>query len=244
MPRKPQNNRFEVARILEKAILTGQLRPGVRLPEMRLAEEMGVSQASVREALQDLEGLGLVRKVPNRGSVVTRLTEDDLAHIYQIRRELEPLAASLAAAQMTALTHSELQGCVAAMGAAATAADFQAFSAADVRFHRLLWQRQPNRFLERALLAACLPLFAFDLIRRHASPQLDFSRAIRQHQLLLNALRLRDAALVDRIMRRMVDRWLRQDLADYGFLQDGAPPSVGASGPALPLLNHPAADST
>jgi len=68
MPIKPRNNRFEVARVLEHAILTGQLRPGTCLPEMRLAREMGVSQASVPEGPQDLEGLGLVQEYPKRAS--------------------------------------------------------------------------------------------------------------------------------------------------------------------------------
>jgi len=215
-----RNNRLDVARTLERAILTGQYRPGDRLPEMHIARNLGVSQASVREALQDLEGLGLVLKYPNRGSVVTQLSGEDLVQIYQVRRELEPLAASLAASHMTAGNMQELQQCIDAMKTAGDSANFQAFSEADVLFHRLIWRSQPNRYLEKSLQAVCLPLFAFDLIRRHSSPHIDFTRTIRQHQLIMNALRARNPELVSRMTLRMVDRWLRQDLADYERLQE------------------------
>ncbi|MBV9850434.1 MAG: GntR family transcriptional regulator [Armatimonadetes bacterium] len=239
MPKRSQNNRFEVARVLERAILTGQFRPGDHLPEMRIAQELGVSQASVREALQDLEGLGLVLKYPNRGSVVTQLSGDDLAHIYQIRRELEPLACGLAATHVTPDGLAELHRCVAAMGAAGEAADFGAFSEADVRFHRLLWRSQPNRFLEKSLLAVCLPLFAFDLIRRHATPHVDFAHTVRQHQLIVNTVRLRDPERAARLMRRMVGRWLRQDMADYAFLQENEASAPLPDKPSLAFLRRP-----
>ncbi|BDI32492.1 GntR family transcriptional regulator [Capsulimonas corticalis] len=218
MPQTPRNNRLEVARVLERAILTGQYRSGDRLPEMHIARELGVSQASVREALQELEGLGLVLKYPNRGSVVTQLSGDDLVHIYQIRKELEPLAVSLAASHIRVESLRELQDCLAAMRDASDRADFASFSEADVRFHRLIWGSQPNRFLEKSLQTVCLPLFAFDLIRRHSAPQVDFTRTIRQHQLILNVLRSRNAELAARMMRRMIEQWLRQDLADYEML--------------------------
>lgn len=224
---------------MENAILTGQFHPGDRLPEMRIAQELGVSQASVREALQDLEGLGLVLKYPNRGSVVTQLSGDDLTYIYQIRRELEPLACGLAAAHMTAGDLAELDGCVAAMRAAGEAPNFGVFSAADVRFHRLIWRSQPSRYLEKSLRAVCLPLFAFDLIRRHGHPHGGLAHTIRQHQLVVRALRSRDPALVTRLMRRMVERWLRQDIADYDSLQEAAPPrGLGLSRPPLAILRH------
>jgi len=67
------------------------------------------------------------------------------------------------------------------------------------------------------------------------------SRAVLQHELLLDVLR--DAALVSRPVRRMVDRRLRQELADYASLQAVTPPPAEA-GPALSLLGHPDADST
>ena len=220
MPKKAHNNRFEVARVLENAVLMGQFPPGARLPEMHIARELGVSQASVREALQHLEGLGLVRKYPNRGTVVIQLDSEDLVQIYQVRLELEPMACGLAASPLTLGTQGYLQDCLEAMQSAADTNNFQAFSAADVRFHRCLWAAQPNRYLERSLQTICLPLFAFDLIRRYAAPHVNFRRTIVQHQRIVTAMRSGDAPHAAAMMRRMIERWLRQDLAEYDVISE------------------------
>lgn len=238
MRKKSRTNRFEVARVLEQAILSGRFRPGDRLPEMRIAQVLGVSQASVREALQDLEGLGLAQKNPNRGSIVTQLSGDDLAHIYQIRRELEPLACGLAASHLSGESLTALQDCVNTMRDAAERVDFADFLASDVRFHRTIWRAQPNRFLEKSLQAVCLPLFAFDLISRKGALPVSFDHVIRQHQLIVDVLRSKDVDLVVRVTRRMVARWLRQDLADYDWLIRNEAAADIAGKPSVDFLSE------
>ena len=212
---KPDNNRFSVASQLEERILTGKIKPGERLPEMTVAKELGVSQASVREALQEMERLGLVVKHPNRGSFVIEIDAIRLQHIFQVRRELEPLACSLLAGHLDPESLAGLQQCLAGMKAAYEQNDYPAYLHADLRFHRTLWASQPNRLLERSLCAACLPLFAYDLIRRYSARYQNFPRAIRQHQLILDTILLGDPAAVARITRRLVDRWFKENLADY-----------------------------
>lgn len=220
MARMKTNKRLEIARLLEQAILTGRLAPGARLPEIRLGREMGVSQAIIREALQDLEARGLILKRTNQGSTVIRLEPEDLVHIYQIRRELEPLAFALAAGQRRPSTFDALAGCLDEMRSAAGRHDFPAFSEADVRFHRQVWASQPNRYLERTLEAVCLPLFAYDRIGRAATAGLDYERVTRQHELVLTALRSGDEGLVQRLVERLMRKWLRMHLADYDRIQE------------------------
>lgn len=219
MVRQHKTRRFEIARLLENAILEGRIKPGTKLPELLLSRELGVSQASIREALQHLESTGLVVKYPHRGSFVISLTAEDLVDIYQLRRELEPLACGLAAERMAAERLDALQSCIAEMQAAAGTHDYFAYSNADLRFHRLIWEAQPNRYLEKALKVICLPLFANDLIRRYPTGYLNYERSARQHTLILSALRTHDAALVHKLVRRLIRRFLRQDLADFSYLQ-------------------------
>ena len=207
--------RHQVARLLEKAILTGRLRPGARLHEMKLASELNVSQASIREALQELEGLGFVIKYPNRGSFVMNLTNQDLLQIYQVRRQLEPLACALAAPQLGQDKLERLENCLREMQVTAKNRDYRAHVEADFKFHRLIWESQPNGCLERSLKAVCLPLWAGDLVRRRSTVAYDFDRAVRRHKLILSALRTGDARLAARVMQRILDRFLRQDLSDY-----------------------------
>lgn len=215
---KRKTKRLEVARLLETAILTGRLTPGTRLRELKLAAEFGVSQASIREALQHLESLGLVVKYPNRGSFVINLDADDVVRIYQVRRELEPLACALAATYMKQETLQKLGECIEQMQAAAESSDYHAYSNADLRFHRLIWESQPNRWLEKSLTAICLPLFANDLIRRYSTAYINFDRAAREHQRILAVLGTRDAELVRKVVSRMINRFMRHDLADYARL--------------------------
>src|SRR5579875_958105 len=89
--------REQVRDVLLERIMSGAYPPGSRLVETRIAEELGVSQAPVREALRDLEQLRLVVHESFRGCSVRALSAADLLEAYPVRSALEGLAASLAA---------------------------------------------------------------------------------------------------------------------------------------------------
>jgi DNA-binding GntR family transcriptional regulator len=82
---------------LHKAIITGQLRPGTRLPIEELAEVLEMSPMPIREAVRRLDAAGLVENVPHRGARVTELSITDLAEVYEARLALELLAIRRAA---------------------------------------------------------------------------------------------------------------------------------------------------
>ena len=77
-------------------IVAGDLRPGERIVESRIAREIGVGQPTVREGLVELEHQGLVSRKANQGCVVTNLTRNEIAQILRVRAELEILAVDLA----------------------------------------------------------------------------------------------------------------------------------------------------
>jgi len=243
MARQYKTQRFEVARLLERAILEGLIRPGIKLPELLLSRELGVSQASVREALQHLESAGLVVKYPNRGSYVIALTPEDLVAIYQLRQELEPMACALAAERMGPESLDALQACIQEMQTAAKQHDYRAHSNADLRFHRLIWEAQPNRYLEKLLKVICLPLFANDLVRRNPTAYLNYERSTRQHTLILRALGTRDPSLVQKVVRRLTRRFLRQDLVDFSLLQGATVQSGDDLEKILASMRSPSAGS-
>lgn len=82
---------------IRQSILSGQLAPGSRLVEDRLAQRLGVSRNPVREALQTLAAEGLVEVFPRRGAVVAMLSDAEAEELFDVRTALEGLAASLAA---------------------------------------------------------------------------------------------------------------------------------------------------
>lgn len=87
----------ELVRHLRSAIRSGRYVPGQRLVEVDLTAELGVSRSLLREAFRRLSTEGLVETVPNRGALVRRLTLTEAMELFQIRMELEALAAGLAA---------------------------------------------------------------------------------------------------------------------------------------------------
>jgi len=86
---------------LQEAIVTGELAPGTPLRLARLAEQLDMSPMPVREAIRQLERLGLADHVPHRGARVSELSVDDLNETYEARLALEGLAVRRAAERFT-----------------------------------------------------------------------------------------------------------------------------------------------
>jgi DNA-binding GntR family transcriptional regulator len=87
---------------LHSAIITGQLRPGTRLPIEELAEVLEMSPMPIREAVRRLDAAGLVDNIPHRGARVTELSVVDLAEVYEARLALDVLAIRRAAGRFDA----------------------------------------------------------------------------------------------------------------------------------------------
>jgi len=85
--------RDQVLDVVRQGILDFRLRPGQRLIERELMEQLGVSRATVREVIARLASEGLVTNIPQRGAIVSVLTEEEAADIYEMRVSLEALAA-------------------------------------------------------------------------------------------------------------------------------------------------------
>jgi len=85
----------QVVRELRRQIFSGRLKPGEKVPESKIAEEMGISRGPVREALLVLEQEGLVATSPRRGSRVVKITINDIREIYTLRATLEGFAVTL-----------------------------------------------------------------------------------------------------------------------------------------------------
>jgi DNA-binding GntR family transcriptional regulator len=85
--------RDQVLEAVRQGILDFKLRPGQRLIERELMEQLGVSRATVREVIARLASEGLVTIIPQRGAIVTILSVEEAADIYEMRVALEALAA-------------------------------------------------------------------------------------------------------------------------------------------------------
>jgi DNA-binding GntR family transcriptional regulator len=181
-----------VAETLREGIIAGKLKPGERLVEQKLAAELGIGQPTLREALKELEYQGFVRKLPNKGTYVTRLSKEDFGKILEVRMALEALVVERAARNIADVAAEELEGIVRDMEAAARKFDLARFHKSDVAFHRKLWKLAGNQYLEIALERIAFGLFAFVLLQRDSESTMEFLAATDQHKQIVEGLRSGD----------------------------------------------------
>ncbi len=188
-PRQPHTDAYSL--ILE-AIDVGVYRPGDRLVESELAERFGVSRTPIREALQRLETQSLLER-DGRSLIVASLDHNQMAELYVVRRELEGLAARLAARHATEEEIKVLQDMVAADDALVN--DPVALSRANRRFHEQIHLASHNRYLVQQL----------DLVHRTMALMATTSLAARgrgeiaqsEHKAIVDAIAARDEDAAD-----------------------------------------------
>lgn len=132
---------------LREAILRGELKPGERLMEIRLANKLGVSRTPIREAIRKLELEGLVLMIPRKGAEVAQITEKSLRDVLEVRRALEDLAVQLACLRMSLQTLEDLKAAAKAFEEILGDEDITAVAEADVKFHDVIYMATDNQRL-------------------------------------------------------------------------------------------------
>lgn len=133
-----------VTETLREAIVNGVLKPGERLMEIQLAEELGVSRTPVRESIRKLELEGFVVMVPRRGTYVADLSIKDINEVYEIRTVLDVLAAGLAAERITEEEQEQLERILFQVGELVEANDIEKLIEVDSQFHDILYRASRN----------------------------------------------------------------------------------------------------
>jgi DNA-binding GntR family transcriptional regulator len=171
-------------------ILKGELAPGSRIVETRVARQLGTSQAPVREALRDLATMGFVEIRPYQGSRVRRPSAQELREAIVVRAELEGLAGALAAPRMTDACLKQLEGYLTKMARAAKRGDPHEQALQNTEFHGTIVRAAGNGCLER--LWGMLEPFGRTFATA-SMPGIDLEWLGGRHQKILEALRARDS---------------------------------------------------
>ena len=206
----------QIAGSIRKMIVAGDLQPGERIVESRIAREIGVGQPTVREALVALEHQGLVTRRANQGCIVTSLTRAEICQLIRVRAELETLAVELAVESATDDEISSLFSLTASMKDAAAARDPQQFFDHDLSFHQALWNLSHNSFLPRLLEQALAPLLAFLFIRNlRRNLHIDMMQSAQAHVEMVEAILTRNKTTARRVCQEKLTMFADQHLALY-----------------------------
>jgi DNA-binding GntR family transcriptional regulator len=205
-----------VVEAIRDAIIQGKLKPGDKIPEAELAEQLGVSRTPIREAIRILEQQGLVKARPKNGTYIARLDPEELRDSLLVRASLEELAVRQALAQATEEEWSALcdglEDIVAAMKHALEGGDTIAAIELDTRFHTLLIDGAGNNYLSRTWSVVGLP-FLIWAPERELYPLAEEESSIafnERHAELVTVFRQRDpeacaASIRSHILRKLVD---------------------------------------
>lgn len=174
----------QISQVLVEGIISGRFQPGERIVERRIALELGVSQAPVREALRRLEALRLIETIPNRGARVRAFTEEDFAEFFPVRAGLEETAADLAVTRMGGDV-TALEGHIERL-ARADGPDVMRHS---IAFHREIVDAAGNRLLRSVWESLGIEVWTTLSVRRHDT---ELCGKTAEHIEIADAFRRRD----------------------------------------------------
>lgn len=212
-----------VFQALRKAILNGDLKSGEWLRQEKLAEELGVSQTTIRDAFTQLIGEGLAVRIPYRGVWVVMLTSSDLEDIYSIRAVLEGMAARIAATHISPEELQEMQDLLPDSFVSDDLVSVPGARDVNRRFHQIFIEATRHRFLIRTLRQLWDWIDPLMLYSRTAQTEIGLEtrhkwgiRDQYQHARLLEALKAGDADLACQVSTEAVNEaW--ENLAELIF---------------------------
>ena len=206
---------------IKSAALRGQLLPGQLITEIDLAKRLGVAQATVREALIELEVRGYVQRRKRRTYVAAH-SQADIEAIYAVRIPLEKLAVEWLARKedrdLGGLEKAHLRMADTAMGS-----DLVEFKNADLAFHLELWAAAGNPYLQEVLERLVPPLFAFAIltIRQYHPGRKQLEKLAEFHGEILRAIRARDVEAATEALGVSMDlTWLDELPLSQGVPSD------------------------
>jgi len=188
---------------LKSSVLSGRFRPGKRLTEEHLAEEIGVSRTPIREALHKLETEGLIKPLETRGFIVSADSTEELEELFDIRASLEGYALRLISEFISEETLKRMDKLILKAEHALKQKKIEEIFKWNTQFHDSLHNLIAHKPRIYSMIANVRKY-----VLRYRTDTLHYldgaKRAIDGHKKIMLALRLRDPDLCERIMREHI----------------------------------------
>ena len=193
---------------LKEAILSNNIKPGEKIIETDIADQLGISRGPIREAMRQLESDGLLHNSPYRGTIVAQRSEEEASLVYMpMRRTIESYACKRASSIFNDDDFDILYGYITELEEICPTRDYTAASRVDDNFHRYvvskccsdmltsLWNSLSTQFYMRIL---------FQNLTQTQQNLPSFDVIPAEHYDYINAIRSRDPDEVDRMIIRHI----------------------------------------
>ena len=202
--REYENLDQKVYQVIKSMIENRQLLPGQKIPQEKLAAELGISRTPLISALKFLEHEKLIETKPRRGFYVRLFEIEEMISIFEIREVLEGLSARRAAQTITANQKKELQKLFRDFPVGRPIEDFQAYSKADRQFHNFIAEIGSKEFLTSILQTFNIIALAYQYPTREGLVR-DPNDTIVDHHNIIEAICNHDPEGAEKLMRKHLE---------------------------------------
>ncbi len=190
----------ELAERLRDLITTGELAPGEKIPELALCQRFGVSRTPLREALKVLASEGAVTLRPNRGSVVSVLTPEELEEVFPVMGALEALAGEIACQKITDEEIAKIAELHGRMVAHWKKRELQPYFRVNQAIHVAILDATGNETLKSVYRGLSGRIMATRYLANMSPDR--WKQAVVEHEEILTAIRARDGKGLAQILRK------------------------------------------
>ena len=193
----------QVTQFLEQAILKGEIKPGQKLVERELSQELGISRSPIREAIRSLESNGLLKTIPRKGTIVPEISRKEVEEIYAVKSMLESFAARLACRRITGKEIQEFRSLLGKMEKQVSKKNLHEYLELSKEFHELIIKASANAKLYQIYLHLMKPIQWLQLISLSFPERA--KNSLTEHQQIVEAFFDRDSQLAEKLVREHVD---------------------------------------
>ena len=200
--------------ILKNMIISRKLLPGDKIPQEKLARDLGISRTPLVSALKYLEKEKLVEAIPRRGFYVRLFTKEEMISIFELREVLEGLAARRAARNISDVQINKLQNFFEPFKRQSNITDISAYAKEDRRFHNFITEIGAKEFLKSILENYNIISYSYQLISSEGLVRTP-NETIHEHLAMIDAISNKDGKMAENIMRQHLQRGiavLRQEI--------------------------------
>jgi DNA-binding GntR family transcriptional regulator len=187
--------------ILKDLIIERKLLPGKKIPQEKLARDLGISRTPLISALKFLEQEKLVESVPRRGFFVRLFSKEEMVYIFELREVLEGLAARRAASRITDSQIKKLNNFFQSFAKQKNISNYKGYAREDRQFHNFVIDVGAKEFLKSILLTTNIISFSYQVLQTEGlvRPPND---TIQEHLAVIEAIKDRDSEAAENLMRQ------------------------------------------